>query len=528
MVMTRKQAAIALAIAVLGALILWMIYLKTVGAVGAIPFRLGVVGQAASIDPALAESSAEKLMASAIYEPLVRWDDETESIKGALANTWGYGKDSRSIVFMLKTNVSFHNGRRMQAEDIKLSWERSLKNIGTGPRFYLFSTIEGVEDFIKGDAPEITGIKVLNSQTLQINFSTPDSAFIYKITNPAFWVADTRDDVEILMGTGPFKLDSFDSEKKLSAQRFPRYYGLRPSITKLDITCYKDEVRGLAAFQNGELDALDTVPLSELSWLEEDKNIQLVKSPLMGFYACAMNTVSVPFNQPELRQALSYTIDREALVKSVLGGVGQPARTIIPLAMPGYNRTLVGYSFDPDKVVELLLECDYLNRAMPTTLTYTYNSDEGHARMAQALKTQLENMDMVVETMSLPWEEFEKRMVSRQLGFFRMGWEADYPDPDGILYPLFHSSQIGITNLTGYNNPQVDRILDAARSETKSTTERIKLLRRAEQIILDDAPMLWIAGNEGVSLVRSNIKGFKFDGLRLINWQRLNIEPEAS
>ncbi|NLB17242.1 MAG: ABC transporter substrate-binding protein [Syntrophomonadaceae bacterium] len=467
-------------------------------------------------------------MASAIYEPLVRWDDETGSIKAGLANTWGYGKDSRSIVFMLKTNVSFHNGRRMQAEDVKLSWERSLKTIGMGSRFYLFSTIEGAEGFLKGDTPEITGIKVLNSQTLQVNFSTPDSAFVYKITNPAFWVADTRDNVEILMGTGPFRLDFFDPEKSFSAQRFQRYYGLRPSITKLDIICYEDETKGLAAFQNGELDALNTVPLSEVSWLEKDKSARLVKSPLMGFYACGMNTVSVPFNQPELRQAISYTIDREALVKNVLGGVGQPARTIIPLAVPGYNRSLLGYSFDPDKVMELLMECDYLNRAMPSTLTYTFNSDPGHARMAQALKTQLENMDMVVETMSLPWTEFEQRMVSRQLGFFRMGWEVDYPDPDGILFPLFHSSQIGITNLTGYNNPQVDRILDAARSETKSNTERIKLLRRAEQIILDDAPMLWIASNEGVSLVRSNVKGFKLNGLNLINWQGLSIEAEAS
>ncbi|NLW45639.1 MAG: ABC transporter substrate-binding protein [Syntrophomonadaceae bacterium] len=528
MVVTRKRLAIAGLIIAAGFLVLWGIYTAAVHTTaGGRVFQFGLVGQAESVDPARVRNNVEKLMASTMYEPLVRWDDQTQSLKPCLANNWGYAKDAKSIIFALEADVKFHSGRRLNAHDVKMSWERSLRLSDSPVTRSLFSTVVGTEEFINGSAQEISGIKVLDAHTLQVNLTEPDSAFVYKVTHPAFWVVDTRDAIEIPPGTGPYKLDRFNAGEGLTVKAFRNYHGLRPAIAAVRFICYQDENQGLGAFKAGEIDALDSVPRSEVSALQADTDRhRLVKSPLMGFYAYAMNVNKAPYNQLNLRRAINYCIDRDLIIKNVMGGVGQPARGILPMAVPGYNRALQGYTLNTEKAIELLADTDYFKSVNPPVLQATYNTDEGHARVALALKNQLETMQIAVQPTSLSWEEYEKRMTSMQLDFFRLGWDADYPDADAFLYPLFHSSQIGVTNLTGYRNPQVDRILDAARAETQSNTERIKLLRRAEQIILDDAPMLWLVQKEMVSIIRPDVQGFKLDGLGLVNWSNLRFQEQ--
>ena len=526
MVITQKRLAIAGLVIAAGFLVLWGIYTAAVHTTAeSRPFQFGLVGQAESVDPARVGNNVEKLMASTMYEPLVRWDDQTQSLKPCLANNWGYAKDAKSIIFALEGDVKFHSGRRLSALDVKMSWERSLKSSESPVTRSLFSTIAGAQELINGSAKEISGIKVLDAYTIQVNLTEPDSAFVYKVTHPAFWVVDTRDVIEIPPGTGPYRLDRFEAKQGLTVKVFKNYHGLRPAIAAIRFTCYQDENQGLNAFKAGQLDALDSVPRSEVSALQADTSrLCLVKTPLMGVYAFAMNVNKAPYNQLSLRRAMNYCIDRELLIKNVMGGVGQPAKGILPMAVPGYNRALQGYNLNTEKAIELLADTDYFKSVNPPVLEATYNTDQGHARVALALKTQLETMQIAVRPTSLSWEEYEKKMTSMQLDFFRLGWDADYPDADAFLYPLFHSSQIGFTNLTGYRNAQADRILEAARAETQSNTERIKLLRRAEQIILDDAPMLWLVQKEVVSLIRPDVQGFKRDGLGLVNWLNLRFQ----
>lgn len=109
-------------------------------------------------------------------------------------------------------------------------------------------------------------------------------------------------------------------------------------------------------------------------------------------------------------------------------------------------------------------------------------------------------------------------MEQEALTCFRIGWAADYPDADSLLYGLFHSSMAGRGNYTGYNNPQVDKILNAARAEIKSNDERLKLLRRAEEIIVDDAPILWLFQKKTAAITGPQTRLLNINRMGMVDW----------
>lgn len=495
------------------------------------PFRAGIVGAVKTIDPAKVSSGGERLIASAMYEPLLRFDEETAGLKPCLCQNWGYSLDGKSVVFMLRRDVVFQNGKRLTAADVKASWERAFRfGAGGWKATNLFHSIAGIDDFAAGKSNEIAGIKVLNDYTLRIVLGEPDSAFVYKITNPVFWVVECRDEVDIPPGTGPFVIRAIDKDKSMTFSRFDRYHGRKPQIGEIVFRFFPDEQTGLADFKQGTLDYLDQVQAREMENLADNPRYQhqLVRQPVLAFYALGIGIKQYPMGEADLRRAMNYAVDRNLLVENVLGGVGRPAKGVLPVNVKGYNKSLQGYTFNPEQAGELYEMTDYANLIKPPVLKIAFNSDAGHERLAAGIKTQLEMLGINSMLIPLQWDAYVKKISENQLSLFRITWEADYPDPDAFLYPLFHSRNIGLTNFTGYRNPRVDHLLDAARKEINHNDKRIKLLRQAEQVIVYDAPMVWLFQKEAVKLVGPEVAGFQMDGMQMIDWQKLRIRTDAA
>ncbi|MGE5415902.1 MAG: ABC transporter substrate-binding protein, partial [Acidobacteriota bacterium] len=303
--------------------------------------RLGIIGHQFSIDPAQVKTHQEILMSSAIYEPLLRFEQKSGTLKPALARTWGYAANGKSIIFMLGS-AYFHNGRPVTAADVKRSWERTLSTGENPARVNLFSGIEGADAFYNNTVQDISGLRVENDQTLRVVLKQPDSAFVYKITNPAFWVVNADDKDSLPSGTGPFSVAEFKAESHLKTAFFNRYYGTTPQVSALEFNIYESESAALTAFKDGKLDLLDSVPYSEIKNLRNDPHYSkcLHKIPLFGFCAIGMNVHRHPFNDPILRRALNYTVNRNAITTSVLGEVGLPQKGVLPQGLPGYSQSL--------------------------------------------------------------------------------------------------------------------------------------------------------------------------------------------
>lgn len=489
------------------------------------PFNAGIGGKLESLDPALLSGHQEQLIASAIYEGLVYYDENSKSIKPAIAKSWKYSADGKSLTINLRNNVKFHNGKNLTANDVKASWERNFISGKEWSSISLFLSIVGSNERLEGKAQEISGIEIIDERTLKISFIEANSAFPYMLVNPIFWVVDCDDQVDFLPGTGPYMLKQ-KQDKSILLLRNEKYYRGLPRLSSINITIFEDPYQAFAEYKAGKLDFMDSVPLKELQNIKNDNQYKklLIEKPLLETYSLGFNVNKEPFaGNYLLRRALNYAIDREAIIDNVLGGSYRSARAVIPAGVKGYKKGAFGYSYNLEKAKQLLEEAGFPMGEGLKPIILSYNNDDGHQLIAESIAQQLGKIGIEVQSQPMEWEYYKKQLSRMDVACFKLGWQADYPDADSFLYSMYHSSKQGISNFTAYHNPQVDKILDASRAETKSLQERIKLLNRAEEIIVDDAPCLWLFQKKSAVLLGDNVNSLTINNMGMIDWFSLEL-----
>ncbi|MGI6453662.1 MAG: ABC transporter substrate-binding protein [Syntrophomonadaceae bacterium] len=522
-------SVLGLALIVAGILFLNRIAVFTSGPASR-PFNAGLVGKISTLEPAILNSMQERIISSAIYEGLVYYEQNASMVKPLLAHSWDYSADGKSLTIFLKPDVLFHNGKKLGAGDVKKAWEQNFVTASEWSNASLFLTITGARDLLEGKNPEISGIEVVNDQTLKITFNEPNAAFVYMLTNPMFWVYDLDDQVVPAPGTGQFILEKNENNQKYILSRNERYHLAPPLLETINITVFANDYQALGEYQAGKLDYLDTIPLKEIKNIRNNDQYQkrLIEKPVLSTYSIGFNLNKAPFaGNYLLRRAINYAVDREAIIENVMGGASRPAKSAIPAGVAGYNREMPGYSYNPQKALQLLQEAGLTEADKQKPLYLVYNNNEGHRLVAQSVAQQLRDIGLNVETQAMDWDSYKEELQQMNLTLFRLEWYADYPDPDSFLYSLFHSCQTGMSNFTGYFNPQVDKILDTSRAEVISHQERIKLLNRAEQIIVDDAPCLWLFQGQTAKLIGKDVKKLDIDNMGMINWATLELKPAS-
>jgi peptide/nickel transport system substrate-binding protein/oligopeptide transport system substrate-binding protein len=309
------------------------------------------------------------------------------------------------------------------------------------------------------------------------------------------------------------------------------YHGSLPRLSAVQFTLYKEPYQAFGDFQLNKLDFINQVPLAEINNIKENPEYKdkLIDRYLWITYSFGFNMNREPFaGNYLLRRALNYAVDRDSIIETVLADSYRTAKGVIPMGLPGYNKQLRGYTYDPEKAKELLAEAGYPEGEGLKPLVLAYNRDEGHRAVAEAVAAQFNKLGIEVQLQDMEWDYYKKQLNELNLLVFRVGWHADYPDADSFLYEMYHSSKVRISNFSGYNNPQVDKVLDAARAETKSNEERLKLLQRAEEIIVDDAPMLWLFQKKATALTGKHVRHLQMDGMGLIDWHKVELlKPSA-
>jgi ABC-type transport system substrate-binding protein len=457
--------------------------------------RLAVAADFRSLDPAIAYDLESIPVTRLLFRGLLEYDDGVNLIPGQ-ASDWNISPDGKTYTFHLKPGVKFANGREVEADDYVFSFERILNPATDSPGQSFFTDIAGASEFAAGKTNHVSGLSAPDKRTLIIRLQKPLYTFRYVLAM-TFATVVPRDVVQQygkdfpshLVGSGPYKLTEWRRGIRLHLVRNPYYTGPDGYVDAVDIQIIPDDATGTMMLERNEVDWVWAGP-PEASLFARDprRRSWLVGVPTVGTDYVFMNTEMKPFDNPLVRQAVNFAINKERLVK-LTGGLATVADGIVPPAMSWTNTSLPHYNYDPEKARALLRQAGYTN-ALKVPLAYLQDQPV-FVRLAAGIQQDLDQAGFDVSLRPANFTAFDYEATTRhQTPFAVWGWYQDYPDPSDFLDVLFNGRNITDTDCndtTFYNNPEVNSILDQA-AASMDEEERTQLYQKAETLIMRDAP----------------------------------------
>ncbi|NLV74015.1 MAG: peptide ABC transporter substrate-binding protein [Chloroflexi bacterium] len=472
-----------------------------------------VGGYPPTLDPAMSQDSTSAEYIVNIFSGLVTLDSQLEVVPD-LAERWELSDDGLTYTFYLRENAVFQDGKAITSQDVIYSIERACSvAMGSPVAASYLDDIVGVAEFASGEARSISGLSAPDKRTVVITIDAPKAYFLAKLTYPASFVVDREQvegDYEAFLespnGSGPFVLESI-SRDRIVLVRNALYYREPAKLERVEFNLAGGDP--MTMYENGLLDIVDVGSSAIERILDpvNPLNAELSSSSELSIQYISFDVEMPPFDDPNIRRAFTMAIDREKLAHLVMLGTAEAAKGILPPSMPGYNDALEGLPYDPAKARKLLAASRYGRPGQMPELVLSVTGTSGH--MDDITRAVLymweENLGVKVNVEQVAWEDFLDDMNRRTYQMYSSGWIADYPDPQNFVDLLFHSRSS--QNHAGYNNPEVDRLLEAARV-AESPDERYALYHQAEALIVEDAPWLPLTHGIEYTLVKPYVQGF--------------------
>jgi len=437
------------------------------------------------IDPSKTTDATSNRVSTTIFKGLVEQGTDANVIP-SIAKRWKLSEDGLIWEFTLRDNVLFHNGELLNARDVKFSIERLL----LGPHSYMFDMIKGVKDFKRNKNKNVEGIKITGNYNIKIELDHPYIPFLRNLAvTCGSIVKETKDG---LIGAGPYKLKEWEKGTKIIVEAFEDYFGKKPFCDEVHFIICQDEKETVRRFLEGEFDIIDVPGSIDKEEFLQKNEINVESLSIYDIYYIGINVKEqTPFKKTMVRQALNYAVDREGYIQKIAKDRAIPAKGIFPPNFSTYNQRLTGYTYNPEKARELLRNAGFPN-GLPGEYKFDIRDSKIAIRSAEILKRQFQEIGINVKLNLLTWEELLQNVHTGKSLLFALGWSNDNGDPDSFLYPLFHSKNWGEPgNTSFYKNETVDRLLDEAAALTDHY-KRQTLYQQVEQILVDDAPWLFL------------------------------------
>jgi peptide/nickel transport system substrate-binding protein len=466
---------------------------------------LGEMWDIESIDPINGDGTliCEK---AAITETLVGANEDF-SLKPELATSWEQ-LDENTWEFKLRNNVTFHDGSKMTAKEVKFTLEKVI------------SENSKVASMLKMDSIEVVDDYTLKIKTKEINpilpgvLHYPDTAIIC----PSSY--NEKGELVKPVGTGPYKFGSFDEQTRiLTVVKNENWWGGKVGLDKLILKGIPDPNTRAMAIENGEVDFTVDVPYSETDRIDAIDGINVEKYKTPRVYKLDLNLKHEPLEDVKVRQAISYAINRSDIAENVLYNVGEAAAGPFLPTMVWANKSLKPYSQDLKKADELLTAAGWVDTdgdgirdkdGKPLKLNLmTYAARPGLPPMAEAMAAQLREAGISIETEVMEMGSIDDRREKGDWDLYLAAYNiAMVPDPEYILTNWYMTN--GTDNGPGYSNPKVDSLINEAR-KIKDLNERYKKFNEVEAIVYDEQPMIIVA-YYGCAIVKKDyVKGYVFD-----------------
>ncbi len=471
-----------------------------------------------NLDPSQITDVSSAVIAVEVFGGLLMLDrslriapDLAESVPAAQSNSDG----TVTYRFTIRDNATFHDGKRITAEDFKWSIERNLHPETLSPTAPDFlDDIVGATEYLRNRADEVIGIQVIDDVTLDITIKQQTSVFLYKLTYPTAFVLD-REQVEAdpdrwalaPNGSGPFRLTEWQLGEGLTLERFDDYHLEPAKVRKVSVRFAGGSVE---QFENDELDQAG-IGLNEIERVRDpasDLNPLYVSRSMLSVSYLAFNVSQPPFDDPNVRLALAHAIDKTTIVKDVLDNLSVSANQIVPPGLVAHDPDYRGIVFDPELAQELLAESRYAGTPIVDEMRLTISgAGSTPGPVFEAIQDMWrQHLGLEVEIQQVEFATFISEIDRGLYGFFSLGWSLDYPDPQNVLDYKFHSASLG--NDTRLDDEAIDGLLEEARYSLDQE-RRTSLYQQVDRMLVEDA--VWIPLFHAVAheLVKPYVQGYE-------------------
>lgn len=480
------------------------------------------------LDPATVQDAESAAYIVEIFSGLVRIDKDLQ-IQPDLAEEYDVSDDGRTYTFTLRRNATFHDGRPVTPEDVKYSFERSLRpETASVTAENFLGDIEGALDLSRGRADELSGLRIVDDFTVEITIDEPKPYFLFKLTYPTGYIVDQRQIesnprrwTQKPNGTGPYTLREWRLGERLVLEAYARHHLGPPSLQRVHFLLSGGS--SLILYEEGDID-ITGVGLDDLQRIQdpEDRlNAEYVQVPRQSVDYIGFNVNVPPFDDPKVRQAFAMAVDRQKIAEVILLDAIPVADGILMPGLPGYSDEDITHPYDPQGARDLLAESEYADDMPEITLAESGAGATVGPTTEAMVQYWKDNLDIDVRIQQAESATFFQDIDQGRYQMFHIGWIMDYPDPENILDIKFHSASK--QNDSNYANDEVDALLEQARTE-QDTEARIALYREVEQKLVEDAVWLPMFFDVTHALVKPYVQNFTFPSLIIERYRDVVVD----
>ncbi|MEO8207542.1 MAG: peptide ABC transporter substrate-binding protein [Chloroflexota bacterium] len=475
-------------------------------------YRVDLGSEPPTLDPTMAQDSNSIAVLNALQRPLMYFDKDLKVVP-SLAESVDVSTDAQTFTFKLR-DATYSDGNKIVAGDLVYSWQRLMDPRTAAPYSYVLEPVVGASELLgMAGADPAPSAAEMDAAVAALGVSAPDdSTFVVKLATPAtyfltiaaLWVTvplekswvETPGFTEAAnyVGSGPFKLDTWEHQSKVVIVPSDTWYGQKPTLTRVEFSMLGDPAAAQAAYEAGELDAVAT-PSEDNARVTSDPvlSLDVQQVPAFSIYYYNFNMAKSPTSNLNFRIALTQAIDKQALIDTTFNGTGKVANSFVMPGIPGSDENLNVYPFDlasaQSHMATALQELGVASVADLGKISLGFNSGAGHepkvAFLAEAWSQAFPGLKF--DQIGTEFATFLPQRHGGEYIISRNGWGADYPHASNQLGGLFTCG--GGNNDSAYCNPAFDKLLTEAASEPDQD-KQVALYKEAQTILMTDAPII--------------------------------------
>ncbi|MCB9993395.1 MAG: ABC transporter substrate-binding protein [Hyphomicrobiaceae bacterium] len=486
---------------------------------------VGQIAEPAALDPHTVTAVNDFRILMNIYDGLVRYKPGTLEVEPALATSWDISDDGTEYTFHLRDGVKFHDGSDFNADAVKFNFDRMLKDdhpyhdTGPFPLSFFFSSI--------------TDVTAVDPLTVKFTLSEPYAPFLSNLAYPTGLIVSPaaveqygKDFGRHPSGTGPFKFVEWQSNARVVIERNDDYWDGAPALDAVIYRPITDANTRVAEMLSGGLDLMVEVPPDNVATFASDPAFKVYEQAGPHLWFLILNAKDGPFANKEVRQAVNYAVNKQALVDNVLQGTATVAAGPTPPAFNwAYDESLDPYPYNPDKARQMIKDAGFEGAEVTFLVTEGGSGMLDPIPMGTAIQADLEAVGLKVKIETYEWNTFLGIVNPGLEGkgdMAEMAWMTN--DPDTLPFLALRTDawpDKGGFNSGYYSNPKVDELLEAARKSTDQA-ERASLYKQMQELVYDDAPWLFVANWKQNAVSSARVENFALQPSFLLDLRKVS------